>query len=79
MNMRRIAGFGLWAALAGAQPGCARQLTNSEVALGAVSVAFIAGVMVLNARQGNCDLRGTCPAPPIAGPDARAPGRAPTR
>ena len=74
MIMRRIAGVGLWAALAGAQPGCARQLTNSEVALGAVSVAFVTGVMVLNARQGYCDRRGTCPTPPISGPDAPAPG-----
>jgi hypothetical protein len=72
MNTRRIAGLGLWAALAGAQPACAHQLTNSEVALGAVGVAFIAGVLVLNARQGNCDLRGTCPTPPITVPDARA-------
>ncbi len=74
MNRRRMASLGLWAALAGAQPGCARQLTNSQVALGAVGVAVVLGAVVLEGAANNCNLRNTCPTRPIAVPDARAGG-----
>jgi hypothetical protein len=70
-----MAGLGLWAALAGAQPGCARQLTNSQVALGAVGVAIVLGAIVLDGAATNCNLRSTCPMRPVTVPDARAAGR----
>jgi hypothetical protein len=53
--------FGLCAALVGAQPGCAHQLTNRDVALGAVAVGVVVGLAVLSGAATNCDLRGTCP------------------
>lgn len=61
MLKRWIAGFGLCAALLGAQPGCAHQMTNSELALDAVGIGLVVGAIVLSSTTTNCNLRNTCP------------------
>jgi hypothetical protein len=61
MLKRWIAGFGLCAALLGAQPGCAHQMTNSEFALGAVTVGLVVGAAVLSGTTTNCNLQSPCP------------------
>jgi hypothetical protein len=61
MVKRWIAGSGLCGALLGAQPGCAHQMTNSELALDAVAIGLVVGGVVLSDTAINCNLRNTCP------------------
>jgi hypothetical protein len=72
MTLRRLLGFGLCAALAGAQPGCARQLTNSEVALGVTYAAMFAGMIYVGGVASECKFKNTCPTRSSAGDDTQA-------
>lgn len=66
-DMKHCAALALGTALA-VQPGCAhRQLTNQQVAVGAISVVVIAGVLVLAGMAADCDRAGQCPKPPDPG------------
>ena len=57
---RRIAGLGLCAALLGAQPGCAHQMTNRDFALGAVAIGLVVGSLVLVGVTDYCKGPATC-------------------
>lgn len=62
--MPRCAALALCVALA-TQPGCAhRQLTNQQVAAGAVGVVAVVGLLVLLGMASDCDRSGPCPKPP---------------
>jgi hypothetical protein len=76
-NRSKRAGLALALALAHGSAGCAhQQLTNADVALGAVVVAAVVGLMMLPSVP--CDeLRSDChhatptPTPPTPAPDVR--------
>jgi hypothetical protein len=62
--MQRCAALALCTALA-AQPGCAhQQLTNQQVAAGAVGVVVVVGFLVLMGMAADCERAGQCPKPP---------------
>ena len=63
MVKRRIAGLGLCAALLGAQPGCAHQMTNRDLALEATAIGLIVGAMVLAGVTDHCKGPATCSHP----------------
>lgn len=62
-GMHRSAALALSIALA-ASPACAHgQLTNQQVALGAVGVAVVVGAMIVTGMAIDCERTGPCPKP----------------
>lgn len=63
MRKPRIAGLGLCAALLGAQPGCAHQMTNRDFAVEAVVIGLVVGSLVLASVTDHCKGPATCSHP----------------
>jgi hypothetical protein len=60
MMAKLIAALGLSAML---MSGCAHEVTNKDLAVGAVAVVVLAGIAVADGEQTNCEIRDRCRPP----------------
>jgi hypothetical protein len=60
MMTKLLAAFGLSAML---MSGCAHEVTNKDLAVGAIAVGVLAGIAVVDGERTNCEIRDRCRPP----------------